>query len=169
MKSIADELAVAQSLILEEDLVVHILTQLGDELNNIVAAIKVRESLITLAELFDKVTDFERMLKDNELSQSTILATANVTQKSNFRFQPNSKPFNQIRSNGKFSNFQKFHDNTNRNGWQNQGSSRTNRSNLSCQFCEINGHDTHDCRKLARFLKDNDIHVSGLNKSKTSA
>lgn len=68
MRSIADELDLAQSPILEEDLVHHILTQLGDEFNNIVVAIKVYESPISYSKLFDKLTFFERMLKENELS-----------------------------------------------------------------------------------------------------
>ncbi|GJZ13147.1 retrovirus-related pol polyprotein from transposon TNT 1-94 [Tanacetum coccineum] len=79
MKSIADALSLAQSLILEEDSVVHILTQLGDEYNNIVAAIKVRESPITFSELFDKLTDFERMLKDNECHGYLIVVSSPST------------------------------------------------------------------------------------------
>nr|GEW92315.1 ribonuclease H-like domain-containing protein [Tanacetum cinerariifolium] len=94
MKSIADELALAQSPILEEDLVVYIVSQLGDEFNNIVAAVKVRESVISFSELFKKLVDFERMLKDSDSSQSTILTTASVTQKSSFKFQPHYKQYN---------------------------------------------------------------------------
>ncbi|GJS96847.1 putative RNA-directed DNA polymerase [Tanacetum coccineum] len=55
MRSIADELALAQSPIQEEDLIVHILSQLRDEVNNIVAAIKVRESVISFSEFFEKL------------------------------------------------------------------------------------------------------------------
>ncbi|PWA86070.1 zinc finger, CCHC-type [Artemisia annua] len=123
MKSIADELALAQSPILEEDLVVHILSQLGDEFNNIVAAIKVRESVISFSELFEKLVDFERMLKDSDSSQSTILTTANVTQKSSFKFQPHNKQYsgNQGRPNKNYSNSRKFRDHTYRPQWQNQG------------------------------------------------
>ena len=47
MRSIADELALAQNPILEEDLIVHIITQLGDDFNPIVTAIKVWESAIS--------------------------------------------------------------------------------------------------------------------------
>lgn len=54
MWSIADELAIH-----EDDLVVHSISQLGDEFNNIVAEIKVRESPISYSKLFDKLTDFE--------------------------------------------------------------------------------------------------------------
>lgn len=46
---------------------------------------------------------------------------------------------------------------------QNSGSnstSRGNRNSLFCQFCNIPGHDTKDCRKLARFLQENNITIS---------
>ncbi|PWA88940.1 hypothetical protein CTI12_AA115530 [Artemisia annua] len=57
---------------------------------------------------------------------------------------------------------------THRNAWKNQGNNRSYRANILCQFCEINGRDTRDCRKLARFLKENNIIVSGLNSSSGS-
>ncbi|KAI3690757.1 hypothetical protein L2E82_48964 [Cichorium intybus] len=44
MRSIADDLALAQSPVLEEDLMVHILSQLCDDYSTIVAAIKVRDT-----------------------------------------------------------------------------------------------------------------------------
>lgn len=44
MHFIADDLAIAQSPIAEEDLLVHILSQLGDDYNTILAAIKVRKN-----------------------------------------------------------------------------------------------------------------------------
>ncbi|KAI3498877.1 hypothetical protein L1887_34663 [Cichorium endivia] len=40
MRAIADDLALAQSPISEEDLMIHILTQLGDEYNSIAVALK---------------------------------------------------------------------------------------------------------------------------------
>lgn len=64
MRSIADALALAQNPISEEDLMVHILSQLGDKYSNIVAAIKVRETALSYPELFDKLLDFERGLKE---------------------------------------------------------------------------------------------------------
>ena len=160
MKSIADELALAQNPILEEDLVVHILSQLGDEFDNIVAAIRVRESPISFSELFDKLTDFERLLKDNEVSQPPILATANLTQRS--RFHPHSKMFsgNSGNSNAGFSNSRKSRDYNGSLPRQHQSGPRSNRSDRFCQFCGIPGHNTRDCRKLARFLKENNIHIS---------
>nr|GEW17755.1 hypothetical protein [Tanacetum cinerariifolium] len=83
MRSIADELALAQSPIQDEDLIVYILSQLGYEFNNVVAAIKIQEPPILYSELFDKLTDFERMLEDNDSPLSPFIATANYTQKQN--------------------------------------------------------------------------------------
>ena len=72
MRSIADELALAQSPIDEEDLIVHILAQLGDEYNSITAALKVRENPVSYPELFDKLVDFERSLTTNEPSPTFL-------------------------------------------------------------------------------------------------
>ncbi|KAL4563133.1 hypothetical protein LXL04_027166 [Taraxacum kok-saghyz] len=64
MKSIADELALAQSPIDEEDLIVHILGQLGDDFTNISSALKIRDTPITFPDLFDKLLDHERTIKE---------------------------------------------------------------------------------------------------------
>lgn len=44
MQEIVDDLALAQSPVLEEDLMAHILSQLGDDYSTIAAAIKVRDT-----------------------------------------------------------------------------------------------------------------------------
>ncbi|XP_019167701.1 PREDICTED: uncharacterized protein LOC109163413 [Ipomoea nil] len=66
MRTIADDLALAQSPVHEEDLVVHVFTQLGDEYNPIVAALRVRTGSISFGELQDVLTDYERLLHDND-------------------------------------------------------------------------------------------------------
>ncbi|XP_019181976.1 PREDICTED: uncharacterized protein LOC109177131 [Ipomoea nil] len=81
MHAIADDLALVQSLVYDEDLTVHIITQLGDEYNAIVAAIRVRETPISLGELSDVLTDFERVLKEGDATQQVGMVTANVTTK----------------------------------------------------------------------------------------
>ena len=43
--------------------------------------------------------------------------------------------------------------------------SRGNRNSLFCQFCNIPGHNTKDCRKLARFLQENNITISSVPQS----
>lgn len=65
MKAIVDELALVQNPIHEEDLAVHILSQLGDEYNHVTTTLKVREKPLSFHELFDKLVDFERSLKDS--------------------------------------------------------------------------------------------------------
>ncbi|KAL4563134.1 hypothetical protein LXL04_027167 [Taraxacum kok-saghyz] len=42
----------------------------------------------------------------------------------------------------------------------NNDSQRGIRNTSYCQYCHIPGHDTKDCRKLARFLKENNITIS---------
>lgn len=64
MKTIADELPLAQSPIDEEDLIVHILGQLGDDYTHISSALKFRDTPITFPYLFDKLVDHERTLKE---------------------------------------------------------------------------------------------------------
>lgn len=65
MKTISDDLALAQSPVDEEDLNVHVLAQLGDNYAHIVATLKVRDTTITFPNLFEKLVDFERTLKEN--------------------------------------------------------------------------------------------------------
>lgn len=79
MHFMADDIALAQSPIVEEDLLVHILSQLGDDYNTIVAAIKVRENPLSYLERFDKFSDFERALKDATPNYEPTLLTANYT------------------------------------------------------------------------------------------
>ncbi|KAJ9560019.1 hypothetical protein OSB04_005179 [Centaurea solstitialis] len=128
---------------------VHILTQLGDEYGPITAALKVREHPISYPELLDKLMDFERSLTEAG-SNTPILATANVTQRqqgrSSLHTDSQQRPTRPIPSSQRSSR-----------GNRNQSGSSGNRPNLFCNFCNIPGHDTRDCRKLVRFLKDNHI------------
>lgn len=131
MRSIADDLALAQSPISEEDLMVHILSQLGDEYGNIVAAIKVRETALSYPELFDKLLDFERGLKETIQASTSPLLTANYTSRQQGR-QP-SHGFSQRNQN--FSpNVQQR--GTNRPQWTNSqtGGNRQN-PNRSTTYC----------------------------------
>ncbi|KAL4591255.1 hypothetical protein LXL04_004213 [Taraxacum kok-saghyz] len=132
MRMIADELAIAQSPIDEEDLMVHILSQLGDEYGPITAALKIRETSVSFSELFDKLVDFEHSLKETD--PTPLIATANYTQQQPGRTN-NQPPFDS----------------------QNRSQNAGNRSNTYCHFCQIPGHEIRDCRKLVRFLKDHNI------------
>lgn len=66
MRSIADDLAIAQSPVSEEDFVVHVITQLRDEFNPIAAALRCKDSPISICELADMLTDYERLLQEND-------------------------------------------------------------------------------------------------------
>ncbi|KAI4346425.1 hypothetical protein L6164_007321 [Bauhinia variegata] len=91
MRNIVNELALAQHSVTEEDLVVYILTQLGNELSPLIAAIKVRDSPISYSELFDKLTDFERTLHDKEAAAQPALATVHATQNQFHRPLPSKR------------------------------------------------------------------------------
>ena len=67
MRSIADELALAQAPVADDDLIIFILNGLGMEFREISTAIRARESAISLEELHDKLTDFESVIKHEEI------------------------------------------------------------------------------------------------------
>ncbi|GKC07292.1 retrovirus-related pol polyprotein from transposon RE1 [Tanacetum coccineum] len=124
MRSIADELALTQNPISEEDLVVHIITQLGDEYNSIVAAIKEKDS-----------------------ASLPVIPTINATHRRNSKAPQFQKSFQAYNSNNRKS--RGGYGNRSYRPWQSQNGNRSYRADLSCQFCEIAGHATSDCRKLA--------------------
>ncbi|XP_019151898.1 PREDICTED: uncharacterized protein LOC109148620 [Ipomoea nil] len=80
MFTIAESLALAQHPISEQDLVVHILTQLNEEYDHVVPALRVRPEPIPFAEMKDVLVEFERQQRKDATSQS-LVATVNVTQK----------------------------------------------------------------------------------------
>jgi len=133
-------------------LLVHILSQLGDEYTSIAAAIKVCDQPLSYPKLFDKLVDFERSLKEANSIAAPMIATTNYSQR-----QPKH---NQNR----FSSDYLSRNSPSPSGYNNKGNrppqnsqGRTNSSHLFCQYCNIPGHETREFRKLARFLKDNDI------------
>ncbi|KAL4569546.1 hypothetical protein LXL04_025186 [Taraxacum kok-saghyz] len=162
MRAIADDLALAQSPISEEDLMIHILTQLGDEYNTITAALKVSGTTLSYSELFDKLTDFERNLKDTSASLESVPTTVNYTSRNpgyhnrtnNNSSRPN-RPQNASQSRG---NSQSQWQTSGTSQWNtNSSGNRNQRQNQFCQYCNIPSHLTKDCRKLSRFLRDNNI------------
>ncbi|KAJ0524908.1 hypothetical protein HanRHA438_Chr09g0384371 [Helianthus annuus] len=164
MKAIADELALAQKPIDDDDLIVHILTHLGDDYKEISAALKIRDTPITFSDFYEKLVDHERSLQTSK--PISLIATVNNTQRQGPRQY--SRPSFATRNSNRPNSFgpraiqsQNYHSGPSQNN--NSGHMtqfRTNRNNLFCQFCSIPGHDTKFCRKLARFLQNNNINVS---------
>ncbi|XP_024984096.1 uncharacterized protein LOC112520023 [Cynara cardunculus var. scolymus] len=157
MKTLADDLALAQSPISDEDLVVHILGQLGDDFAYVSAALKMRETTIKFLDLFDKLVDHERSLQVNP--SGPILATVNQTQRQPAR-PSNNRPSSDYRTQIRFSNAPRLACSST---FLSGASSipNGNRNSFFCNYCSILGHDTKDCRKLAKFLKANDIIIHG--------
>ncbi|GKE01617.1 retrovirus-related pol polyprotein from transposon TNT 1-94 [Tanacetum coccineum] len=156
MKTIADELALAQKLIDDDDLIVHKLTHLGDDYKQITTALKIRDTPITFSNLYEKLVDHERSIQESQ--PATLIATVNNTQRQGPRqySRPNTAARNSNRPNS-------FGPRNTQSPNHNSGHTthfRTNHNSLFCQFCIIPRHDTKDYRKLARFLQDNNIVVS---------
>ncbi|KAM0037972.1 putative RNA-directed DNA polymerase [Helianthus debilis subsp. tardiflorus] len=167
MKSIADELALAQSPVKDEDLQIHILGQLGDEYRNFVAALKARDTALSFSELFQKLVDFERSLKEDVVSSPSI-TTVNYTNKLP---RHNQRVSLDPRSGRYQSN--NYNPRASRNHWSNSptfnNGNRPNRNSITCQFCNIPGHEAKDCRKLARFLRDNHVTIATQNNATPTA
>lgn len=92
MRSIANELALIQNSISDEDLIVHIITQLEDEYNPIFSVIKNSWIPYWFSKLFDKLTDFERTLQDKNLDSPPTLANENIAQKHPIQHSNSQKP-----------------------------------------------------------------------------
>lgn len=141
MKTIADELALTQSPIDEEDPIVHILGQLGDDYTHISAALKFSDTqlvfLICLINLW--------IMRGRSKSHSNRYTP---------RYNNDTRYTN--RSNNSGSRPSRYQGQQSGNSFP----QRSNRNPTFCQYCHIPGHDTKECRKLARFLKENNITLS---------
>ncbi|KAL4590424.1 hypothetical protein LXL04_003353 [Taraxacum kok-saghyz] len=93
-------------------------------------------------------------MKETESIAAPLIATADFSQPQTGRFNTRSSS-DQSRSH----NTSRLNsENQSRNSRSNTATQyRNNRSSSYCHFCAIPGHETHDCRKLARFLKDYNI------------
>ncbi|KAJ0464978.1 putative transcription factor interactor and regulator CCHC(Zn) family [Helianthus annuus] len=163
MKAIADELALVQNPVKDEDLMVHILCQLGDDFKNVAQSLRLLDTKLTFPALFEKLVDFERELQQNTISPP-LMATANFTQKHS---RSNSRPTNDRRT------MQSNINRPSRNQWSNgsnfNNGNRDSRTNIYCQYCNFAGHEAKECRKLARFLRENHVTTGpSMTQSKAS-
>ena len=93
------------------------------------------------------------------------MATTNFTQKhsrTNTRSAPDRR---NMQSN--------FNNRPSRNQWSNgsnfNNGNRDNRTTIYCQYCNFAGHEAKECRKLARFLRDNRVSTgNSMTQSKAS-
>lgn len=157
MKSIADDFALVQSPISEEDLFISVITQLGDDFHPILAAIRVRTTPITFTELHDILTDYQRSLK-HSADQQLLLATTNAAQK--------QSPLGRSPTSTGQSRDQNVSYRKNRGGSSRLGNNSAYRQGRFCNFCEISGHDIKFCRKLATLLRENNLQLNDSQPSR---
>ncbi|KAJ9555947.1 hypothetical protein OSB04_010561 [Centaurea solstitialis] len=112
----------------------------------------ISDTPLTYLDLFDKLVVFERSLTIVEPIPS-IIATANTTQRQlalNF-FLTSSDLSNRN------TRFQPFSSQRPNRFTKSQPSSNPARLAQFCNFCNIPSHETRDCWKLVKFLKDNQV------------
>ncbi|XP_015159081.1 uncharacterized protein [Solanum tuberosum] len=134
VRSLCDELVTAGAPVTNAKLIVKTLIGLGLEYREISAAIRARDTLISYAELFEKLSDHELFLKHNASPQSTPI-TVVVAQKSSFQTRTNV-----INNNRHSNNYQQRS--------QSGCNRRTNSQEVSlvCQLCDRPGHSARVCR-----------------------
>lgn len=136
MKSISADLALADSPIDEDVLVLHIINGLGSEYKNLQLVLRTRPTPISYEELFDfLVEEDEQTPKDETIN----IATANLARR-------NSSDNNQ---------FKKY---TTNRFYKNSGGSNSsmppsahNKSPIRCQICNRSNHSAKKCWYLKQF------------------
>ena len=84
-----------------------------------------------------------------------LIATVNNTQRQGSR--PFSRPSSAARNSNRLNSSGPRNTSGNQQNSGHMNHYRTNRNNFFCHFCNIPGHDTKVCRKLARILQDHNI------------
>ncbi|KAK2979897.1 hypothetical protein RJ640_023968 [Escallonia rubra] len=168
--AIANDLALVDNPISEDDLVLYILASIGPEFKEIAATLQARDTPISFDELYDKLGDYELQLKKDDLTPSLSIATANYSHRQHRLQSQYPSPHGNVSSGRQSENFTpRSHESfpsrptthlTNRNNWScpnTQHRTSIPRSSLYCRLCDRAGHATNECRKLACFLRENDV------------
>ena len=79
MKTLADEIAIIDHSISDDDLTLYVLNGLGSEFREIVTPIRARESPLTFEELHDLLVGHEAYLRRLETATQHLVASANYT------------------------------------------------------------------------------------------
>jgi len=154
---LADEIALIDYPISDDDLTLYILHGLGFDFREIAAPIRVREKSLTFEELHDLLVGHDSYLRRLESATHQLVASANYTNRKspfgNF-FQKNKKPSGFLQNQGphKENRYNKSF------GWPN---ATQKRYQPKCQFCDQIGHTTKTCPRL-------NYHVVTANCTSTS-
>ncbi|OMO51508.1 Zinc finger, CCHC-type [Corchorus olitorius] len=146
VRSTTDELALAQAPVSEEDQIIFILNGLNPVFREISTAIRARETAISMEELHYKLTDYEAVIKQDELTATpTIMAHLTTRGKG-----PQNRSYVQQRGNNFRGNSHHFHNNF--SSYQkkrpNQFQSSFNNNKPTCQLCGKVGHIARTCRQF---------------------
>ncbi|CAH9140073.1 unnamed protein product [Cuscuta epithymum] len=148
MQSIANDLALAQNPVSEQDFLVHVLNGLGPEFGDITSAIRVRETALPISELQSILLEREAKLHEEAAAAPPLVPTVNITYQN-----PRSNPQSDRRSAG---SDRRTNGPRRGRGGMHPSASRSTPS-VICRFCDNLGHEVQACRKLQRFLRDNKI------------
>ncbi|KAB2626027.1 hypothetical protein D8674_017687 [Pyrus ussuriensis x Pyrus communis] len=171
VRIIADELAIIDVPLSDDDLLLYILNGVGSDFKEIAAVVRSRDTLISFENLHDKLVEHEAALKRDDTIVVPPVITANVTQTS--RFHTSNRGFRSHNSNsnrGSFlfrnpsrSSFEHPHTSsiaTNSRGsykpiqqsFTDNGRRPTNMNNTGyrgfCQWCGTQGHSAKRCPQL---------------------
>ncbi|KAF5445774.1 hypothetical protein F2P56_034799 [Juglans regia] len=131
VKTIADEHALIDAPLSQDDITLYVLHGLGSECLNIVAPIRARESSISFEKLHDLLIGREAYLRRLDSTAQSLVLVANTAQRRDSRA---SKPQNsQSSKNDSKSKTQQF---------------KQYKYPPKCQFCDQQGHIAKHCPKL---------------------
>jgi len=165
VKTLADEIAIIDQPLSDDDLTLHILHGLGADFREIVAPIRTREKSLTFEELHDLLIDHETYMCRLEAATQQLVISANYTNRTKQSFSPHSSysPRRFNKNNGQSRSPIKTHENrwvsqgqsptySPDNRWASYGSNRPSRTNRRYQpryqICDNLGHITKTCSKL---------------------
>ena len=161
IKNIADELALIDTPVYDDDITIAILNGVGHEFKELTAGIRAREHPISYEELHDKLIDYEAYLKREDLWSPSSVLSANTTQRYNSHrghqstWSSNRKavlphhfhPQSSWSTSRQFSSTQQASPwHSNRNNYQRRGYRGV------CQFCDQQGHSAKQCTRAKGLL-----------------
>ncbi|CAH9100999.1 unnamed protein product [Cuscuta epithymum] len=153
MYAISEALALAQSPIFEEDLIINILNGLGADYGELRSAIRVRNTSLPLAELQDILLEHEQKLQEAGTLVQNLVTTAHYTQAAGRPFDPS---MHTDRRHSHAADRRGPHARRGRGG-STHGQYWNPSNGVVCRFCNFSGHEVKQCRKLQKFLRDNQI------------
>ncbi|KAH9671391.1 retrovirus-related pol polyprotein from transposon RE1 [Citrus sinensis] len=118
LRSISDEITLIDVPVTDDDLVIQIINGVGKDFKEIIAGVRIRETPLSFDELYEKLVDYEDMLKREEKSIDTaITVNAAVKQQTTNRgpYQNQRRDSNPRFNNGSNRGYPNQNGNNNRN------------------------------------------------------